>query len=98
MNNGWSARHGMTFEDKDENRSREIDIVATKVEYLKEFGFRLVFYLVIEVKKSERPWIVFTTNQQFNTSLGWLVLHNSKNTLKWTVSEKHKENFYFGIE
>jgi len=76
---GWSTEHSTTYEDKDENRSREIDIVATKVEYIRELGFRLIINLVCEVKKSERPWIIFTTRRTLG-SLGWRIMHNLVNT------------------
>jgi hypothetical protein len=87
IKNGWSAEHGTTYEDKDENRNREIDIVASKVKYVNELGFRLTFYLVIEVKKSTRPWIVFTTTPSFAT-LGWRVMNRSYNIYKWVESDK----------
>lgn len=90
IKNGWSSEHSVTYEDKDENRSREIDIVATKAEYIRELGFRLTFYLVIEVKKSERPWIIFTTNARFAT-LGWRIMNRSSNIHKLQIVEGFKE-------
>lgn len=91
---GWSAEHSTTYEDKDENRSREIDIIASKVEYVKELGFRLTIYLVVEVKKSERPWIIFTTDKKFRTP-GWAQIHNGYNTSKWEKYAEMKEGGYY---
>src|SRR5688572_29512818 len=84
IDHGWRTQHSSTYEDKDNNISREIDIVASKVEYIKELGFRLVFYLIVETKKSERPWIIFTTDRRFAT-LGWSIMHKGYN-------DKKKEN------
>lgn len=76
--NGWDTRHSETYEDKDENKSREIDIIASKSKYEDEYGFRFNFYLVIEVKKTEKPWIVFSTTKEM-PCCGWRLLHNGIN-------------------
>ncbi|MDP4265133.1 MAG: hypothetical protein Q8941_21575 [Bacteroidota bacterium] len=94
IKNEWSAEHGTTYEDKDENRNREIDIVASKVKYVNELGFRLIFYLVIEVKKTDRPWIVFTTRPDFAT-LGWRIMNRTSNIYKWEASDKFENGGHF---
>lgn len=90
----WQTEHSTSYEDKDENKSREIDIIASKVDYIKEFDTRITFSLVIEVKKSERPWIIFTTFAKF-TSLGWRVLNKCRNTDKWVKSEDLPSGGFF---
>lgn len=59
---GWSVDGGGAYHDLDEDKSREFDLSAAKVARL-ESGKRtccyLEFHLVGEVKKSERPWVVF---------------------------------------
>lgn len=59
---GWSISGGAAYLDKDEGKSREIDIVAhhgasvrKKEKTILYNGFRAY----VEVKKSEKPWIVF---------------------------------------
>ncbi|MBS1924971.1 MAG: hypothetical protein JST57_03140 [Bacteroidetes bacterium] len=93
IKNKWSATHGATYEDKDENRNREIDIVASKANYVSELGFRLAFYLVIEVKKSTQPWIVFTTTSS-SGGLGWRIMHRCYNCYKWQASGNFVEGGY----
>jgi len=94
---GWSTEHSTTYEDKDENISREIDILASKVTYIKQLGFRLTFYLVIETKKTDRPWIVFTTSKKF-PELGWRIMHRTDNIHKWNpVPEMESGGFYSSI-
>jgi hypothetical protein len=79
IDNDWQVEHGSTYEDYDENKSREIDVIASKTMYIEDISFRISFYLIIEVKKSSRPWIIFTTNRRFGT-LGWSILHRSNNS------------------
>jgi hypothetical protein len=59
---GWSARSGEGYFDKDENKTREIDISAHSSSILKSNDKICVynsFHISAEVKKSKRPWIVF---------------------------------------
>lgn len=90
----WETEHSTSYEDKDENRSREIDIVASKVDYIREIDTRITFTLVIEVKKSDRPWIIFTTYPRFST-LGWRVLNKCTNTDKWVQSPDLPNGGYY---
>jgi len=83
LEEGWKTDHGETYEDKDENKSREIDIVAHKPAYHPQIAFRFNFTLVIEVKKSEQPWIVFTTDRKMQAA-GWRVMHKARNDRKRT--------------
>jgi hypothetical protein len=78
MSHGWSCEHSTTFEDKDENCSREIDIVATKTEFIEDIGLQVVMHLVVEVKKANRPWIIFTTQPDLHT-VGWRILSKAQN-------------------
>jgi len=59
---GWSVNAGYGYLDKDENKSREIDIIATNVVNLKNEDNTYAhteFHICGEVKKSEKPWVVF---------------------------------------
>lgn len=58
----WSSSGGGGFFDRDQNVTREIDLVATRHEYyfLREnYPFHCWFRAVAEVKKSKEPWVVF---------------------------------------
>lgn len=48
--NNWQAFPSRTYTDKDEDKSREIDIIASKVEYDEELNFQFQFEMVIEIK------------------------------------------------
>jgi hypothetical protein len=62
IENGWSLSGGAAFLDRDEGKSREIDISAAKVGGIDDQSTRYChceFHVIAEVKKSERPWVVF---------------------------------------
>jgi hypothetical protein len=63
VSRGWECRGGVTYYDKDHATSRECDFTAvTRLTDLRRghgSGMQTVFWLAGEVKKSERPWIVF---------------------------------------
>ncbi len=62
IDNGWSVNAGYGYLDKDENKSREIDILATRVQDLKFRDKAYIyteFHICGEVKKTESPWVVF---------------------------------------
>lgn len=59
---GWSVNAGYGYLDKDEGKSREIDILATRLSTRKLGDKRILhseFHICAEVKKTEKPWIVF---------------------------------------
>lgn len=63
INNRWKVEHSNYYIDLDENKGREIDIIANipfmrTEERYKEF----VIYYVTEVKREDnKPWVVFTS-------------------------------------
>jgi hypothetical protein len=61
----WSVTNGSYYIDKDENKGREIDIIARvhrSAEVYKELSLEVVFSLIMEIKKSEQhPWVFFTS-------------------------------------
>jgi hypothetical protein len=59
---GWSVRNQVYYMDKDEEKARSVDIVAHKA-FFENFGpyDRLNISLVIECKKSVKPWVFFTS-------------------------------------
>lgn len=75
IDSGWSVSAGYGYLDKDEDKSREIDIVATKVLDLKHGEKNYAhteFHICGEVKKSEKPWVVFDQpSSPFLLSCAW---------------------------
>lgn len=56
----WTLDPAGVYFDKDQNKSREIDIVAYAETFMEHLNFSHVsVYLLCEVKKSKTPWIVF---------------------------------------
>ena len=59
---GWRALSGQGYFDIDENKTREIDISAyhpCNIERRSKIIASIFFHISAEVKKSEKPWIVF---------------------------------------
>ena len=76
----WKAQHSASYEDKDEGKNREIDVLATKYSSGNEAGVFLIFHLVIEVKHSTSPWVAFVSKRPYRRS-AFSVLHatNTRN-------------------
>lgn len=85
---GWKCRGGFTYFDRDERTTRECDFEAVQEwEERRHEGSRVQAWLVGQVKKSERPWIVFanrTSGHRFNDGLENLV-HVSEEVERWKV-------------
>ncbi|WP_439884696.1 hypothetical protein ACTACK_21805 [Pseudomonas syringae] len=87
QDSGWSVNAGYGYLDKDENKSREIDILATKVKSSKHQGKSFVhseFHVCAEVKKTEKPWVVF--DQQTNPALLGCAWNNLISAINLPVS------------
>src|SRR6266571_2659950 len=68
---GFRVESGRAYEDLDESKSREIDIVANTHIFAKDVGFRFFPHLIIEIKKDlEKPWVIFLTKEDF-PAYGW---------------------------
>jgi len=65
----WIVYNGALFEDDNEDKTREIDVHAVSVDFAFSDSVKnkprlgnenkLISHLIIEVKKSEKPWIFF---------------------------------------
>ncbi len=63
---GWTPRHQVFFHDKDENKSRYVDIVAHRADEKDFQQFkRLNYTVVVECKKSDKPWVFYTPPSSF---------------------------------
>lgn len=87
----WNVSGSPSYFDLDENKTRESDLVAHYTIYqykdeTKEICAQTFFQVVAEVKKSEKPWVIFKENPQNNWRLqeGWnsLVFCNSLSKLR----------------
>lgn len=82
----WKTFPCFSYMDKDEGKSREIDMIASKIGSDEELQFNLYVDLVIEIKKSNsKHWIVFTVPKS-NPDLGWSIIHGGTNHIKHVKS------------
>ena len=73
---GWGCNPGKSYFDHDEKKIREIDLEAYcgKQDWsLENKGRNILFeyHVLAEVKKSERPWIVFSHEAGLGSCDGW---------------------------
>ncbi len=91
---GWNVQNQAYYQDKDEGKSRSVDIIATKA-WFEDFGAydRLNIALVIECKKSVKPWVFFMTPKDghlftfpffFVKNFSEPLLHTSASFIRWT--------------
>lgn len=68
----WGVIHNPTYLDESEQISREYDVRAYKGVEREAGGRRLVLgiYLILECKKSDKPWVFFTTSTDQNIKKG----------------------------
>ncbi len=80
---GWGILHNPSYIDDTENISREFDIRAYKKWSFSVAStqYNIGTYLIIECKKSEKPWVFFTTPEKYQfTRLGDII--------KWKYLDK----------
>jgi len=58
---GWSVHYNAYYTDWDERKGREIDLLVCNGVSSKKHHVGVTLYLVSQVKKSEDPWVIFTT-------------------------------------
>jgi len=97
--NNWSTNHSDHYEDKDLSKSREIDIIATKVKNDFENHLHLEFSLVIDVKKmNKRPWVIFSIDKEGSLTQGWRIQHSGYNDMKRFGENKQHRGGLFSRE
>lgn len=76
---GWSVDYNVYYTDWDEGKGREIDLIAFNAVQSKKHDVWVRLYLLIDVKKSEDPWVIFTTEGAGESAgleePGWARLH-----------------------
>lgn len=80
---GWGVVHNPSYLDDVEGRSREFDLRAYKKseKAIGSTNYSAAIYLVTECKKSEKPWVFFTSiEKHLSTRLG--------SVIKWRLSGK----------
>lgn len=73
--NGWGVLHSPSYWDETEKISREFDLRAFRNwKYTTEGGeFHIGVYLITECKKSEKPWVFFSTPESYNTRVSQFI-------------------------
>jgi len=62
LDRGWRCSGGYYYFDEDEGKNKETDLVARKIIYEEldnGMDIDIGYHVVAEVKKSEKPWVVF---------------------------------------
>jgi hypothetical protein len=81
---GWGVTHNPSYLDDIESRSREYDIRAFKswpVNSLESIDRALGVFLLIECKKSEKPWVFFTTDSSDDLLYPTRIFHSTTDWL-----------------
>jgi hypothetical protein len=89
---GWGVTHNPSYRDDLEGSNREYDIRAYKswrYGSAEEDSKSLDVFLLIECKKSEKPWVFFTTNESHNGLRLGSFLHT---TAKWLFTSREKSH------
>lgn len=65
LRDGRETEYNVYYIDLDENKGREIDIIATTPIFNENHQIYLEHSLICAVKKSVKPWIIFSTEEIF---------------------------------
>jgi len=91
---GWKVSHQVLFYDEDERKSRKIDFLAHRAVAKSFRSFKgLLYDIVVECKKSDKPWIFYTPQspslreeRNFSTLLYLKILSKPKMSPKQITS------------
>jgi hypothetical protein len=77
---GWSVNENTYFIDQDENKGREIDMEVHRNSFTyKPKHICIWSMLSVEIKKSEKPWVVFTSNRKIGDVAGYRLINHTHN-------------------
>ena len=91
----WSCTENEYYIDQDENKGREIDLKAHKCISCHDPEDIFVWSMLsIEIKRSEKPWVIFTSNKKItdNGGYGFLNHHNNISNKILSYSEIMKKH------
>lgn len=75
---GWGVLHSPSYLDDVERRSREFDLRAYQKWAVHQAGdsdtFDVLVYLIVECKRSDKPWVFFTTPQSHDAETEALLI------------------------
>ena len=82
----WKTSLNQTYQDKDTNINREIDIIASKKGNIDFNKLHLWVDLVIECKQTSNPWVIisnhFESSLDFHLNPGWTIIHGGEKYIK----------------
>lgn len=70
----WGVENNFIFEDQDTSVHRELDVLACDAPAVFQNKSCLTFYVFVECKKSEKPWVFFPANSSTENSRRILAL------------------------
>ncbi len=83
---GWRVDHNSYYIDEDEQKGREIDIIAITNTYSQEYKVTVWNNLICEVKKAKKhPWIILSTKRGIIEHEGWGRLHYTEGQVDSTL-------------
>jgi hypothetical protein len=70
---GWGCKPGKGYFDQEEQKTREIDLAVHRSvhDWTESSKILFEYHVLAEVRKSERPWIVFTHDVSPTLGDGW---------------------------
>lgn len=71
---GWSCQGGFHYFDEEQNKNQETDVAAAKTRLKRcEDGKHMLVscHIIAEVKKTEKPWIVFKRTMEADSYDAW---------------------------
>jgi hypothetical protein len=90
----WNVQYNVYYTDWDERKGREIDLVTSNTVSSKKHNIGVTLYLISEVKKSEDPWVIFTTESGGEFAgleePGWARLHIAFDEINYHVLPAEK--------
>lgn len=83
---GWRVDHNTYYIDEDEQKGREIDIIAITNAHSSEYKVSAWDSLICEVKKATKhPWVILSTKRGFIEHEGWGRLHYTEGQVDSTL-------------
>lgn len=83
----WETTENAYYIDRDENKGREIDLKAYKNKISDDLKKIYVWSkLSVEIKKSEKPWVIFTSDKKRFDTGGYGLLNHKNNVDRKLVS------------